>query len=366
MRFEAPPLACPIFGGRAAFEVMTRRNFLAALTAAGAAAPLGASSGGLPVAPPRTTMGITIYSFLTRRPRYAYEFLRYCYSLGAGGAQAELESFEADYSKKVRQLAEELGMYLEVVVNLPKEDSSGFERAVRAAKEAGAVCLRAACLEGRRYETFSSFDEWKNFVADSKARIARALPVLEKNRMPLGLENHKDWTTKELLALSREYSSEYLGVCIDTGNNIALLDDPMDVVERLAPYAMATHIKDMAIEECAEGFLLSEVPLGEGMLDMKRIVELISKARPKTKFTLEMITRNPLKVPCLSGKYWATFPERSGRDLARALTMVRANRPRRPLPSLDALDRAAQLQLEEENVKRCLTYARERLGLRPA
>ncbi len=230
--------------------------------------------------------------------------------------------------------AEQLGMYLEIIASLPAEDTSGFERTVRAAKEAGAVCLRAACLGGRRHEMFSSLDEWKNFVADSRAKIGRILPVLEKHRMAMGLENHKEWTTEELVALMKEYSSEYFGVCVDTGNNISLLDDPTELVERLAPYAINTHIKDMAAEEYPEGFLLSEVPLDKGMLDMKRIVDTVSKARPQTKFTLEMITRDPLEVPRLSEKYWATFADRSGSYLARTLALVRAHKPRRPLPGL--------------------------------
>jgi sugar phosphate isomerase/epimerase len=163
----------------------------------------------------------------------------------------------------------------------------------------------------------------------------------------------------------KEFSSEYFGVCMDTGNNIALLDDPMELVERLAPYAVTTHIKDMGAEEYSEGFLLSEVPLGEGMLDMKRIVGTIAKARPTAKFTLEMITRNPLKIPCLTEKYWRTFPDRSGQCLARTLALVRAHNPRRPLERPETLDRPAWLKLEEANVKKCLAFARERLGLAP-
>ena len=38
---------------------------------------------------------------------------------------------------------------------------------------------------------------------------------------------------------------------------------------------------------------------------------------------LEMITRNPLEVPCLTDKYWATFPDRNGRYLADTLRLVR-------------------------------------------
>jgi 3-oxoisoapionate decarboxylase len=344
---------------------MDRRNFLLSFSAATTSSlwsrPLADPFES--AAAPRTTMGVALYSFAFRHPKSALEFLDYCHSLGAGGVQTELDSFEADYLKKLRQRAEELGMYLEAIVELPDKTPEHFERVVRAAKEAGAVCLRAACLSGRRYEAFSTLAEWKFFVADSKARVRSALPVLEKYRIPLGIENHKDWTLEELLALVKECDSEYLGACIDTGNNIALLDDPMELVAGLAPYAVTTHIKDMAVEEYQEGFLLSEVPLGHGLLDVKKIIESIAKERPKTKLSLEMITRNPLKVPCLTDKYWRTFPDRSGRYLARALTLVRASKPRQPLVWLDGLDAGSMLKLEEQNVKECLDYARERLGL---
>lgn len=313
----------------------------------------------------RTRVGVVQYSF-SRNPhtRSAYEFLEYCYSLGASGIQVQLDSLEPDYLEKVRRRAEEIGMYLEVIASLPaKEDPSKFEQHVIAARQAGANCLRAACLSGRRYETFSSLEDWKDFVADSRERIRLAVPILEKHKMPLGLENHKDWTADELVALMKAYSSEYLGVCLDTGNNIALLDDPLEVVEALAPFAVTTHIKDMAVEEYPEGFLLSEVPLGKGVLDLRRIVETIGKARPPARFNLEMITRDPLQIPCLTERYWATFPDRSGLFLARTLTLVRTHRPSQPLPVVSSLTPASRLKLEEDNVRQCLAYAGRELGL---
>ena len=122
----------------------------------------------------------------------------------------------------------------------------------------------------------------------------------------------------------------------------------------------------MGVQEYDEGFLLSEVPFGEGFLDLPKIVQMLLHARPEIQFTLEMITRDPLRVPCLGEKYWVTFPKRSGVHLARTLTMVRGNKPRAPLPSPEKLDHKARLSLEEDNVKRCLAYARESLGLRAA
>lgn len=331
---------------------MTRRSFF--MTAAGA--------WGAP--PRRTAMGLDPYSFaLRRQSSEALDFLEFAHSLGAGGGQVTLKSFEPEYLKQVRESAARLEMYVEILGGLPKEDPAPFEALVRAAKQVGALAIRVACLGGRRYETFSHLDDWGRFVAESRARIARAVPIVEKHRVPLGIENHKDWTLEEMVRLLREYSSEYLGACIDFGNNIALLDDPNELIDGLAPFAVSTHIKDMAVEEYAEGFLLSEVPLGEGMLDLKGMVATILRSRPQVKFSLEMITRDPLKIPCLTEKYWVTFPDRNGRYLARTLAMVRANRPRRPLPTLSSLDAGGRLQLEIDNVRRSLDYARDELGL---
>ena len=60
-------------------------------------------------------------------------------------------------------------------------------------------------------------------------------------------------------------------------------------------------------------------PLGEGILDMRAIVDTIRRAKPDVHFSLEMITRDPLQVPCLTEKYWSTFQEVPGVDLARTL-----------------------------------------------
>jgi sugar phosphate isomerase/epimerase len=199
-------------------------------------------------------------------------------------------------------------MYIEAFLGLPRNgDVAAFEHSVVAAREAGAICGRVACLSGRRYETFDTLEGWKAFVKSSHDAIKLMVPILDKYKFPVAIENHKDWTTEEHLAIVKTYSSEYLGILFDFGNNIALLDDPVEQVEKLAPYILSTHVKDMGLEMYAEGFLLSELPLGEGMLDLARIVRTIRAARPKTNFSLEMITRDPLKIPVLTDKYWPLF-----------------------------------------------------------
>jgi len=134
------------------------------------------------------------------------------------------------------------------------------------------------------------------------------------------------------------------------------LEDAMAVVEALAPFAFSTHIKDMAVQEAADGFFLSEVPLGDGFLDLKRMVEILEKANPAIQLNLEMITRDPLRIPCLTDGYWATMKEAPASGLARSLSMVKSKKSSKPLPKTTGLTFAQQLAFEDANVRASLKY----------
>jgi 3-oxoisoapionate decarboxylase len=319
--------------------------------------------------PRRTTMGLSADSFQSIRfasPHRLLEvdrLLGIAAEVGAAGAHGGMTEIDVDWARRTRRLKEELGMYVEVQTFLPREDPAVFEHAVMVAKEAGASSLRVVCLLGRRYEMFESLAGWKDAVAGFHRQIAAAVPIVERHRMKLGIENHKDWHVDEQVALLDRFSSEYVGVTLDTGNNLSILDDPYETVEKLAPYTVNVHFKDMAMEETEDGFLLAEVPLGEGLLDMPRITDTIRRARPDVHFSLEMITRDPLNVSCLTDTYWATVGDVPGQALARTLSLVRANRPQRPLPRPSGLDVEARHALEIEHVSRSIEYAREHLGL---
>ena len=181
--------------------------------------------------------------------------------------------------------------------------------------------------------------------------------------MQLAVENHKDWRIDEFSDLLRALSSRHVGVCLDTGNSIALLEDPQVVVEAYAPFALTTHFKDMAVAECDDGFLLSEVPFGTGFLDLAKMAATLRKRRPDIRFNVEMITRDPLPVPCLTRKYWASMEIVPGRDLADALARVRKHAWKKPLPSVRGMNAEQQLRVEGDNVRACLAYGRKEPSL---
>ncbi len=289
--------------------------------------------------------------------RDAYEYLEKCYALGAGGAQMGLNG---DLNK-LRARAEALGMYVEGMVGIPRNgDMSALDKSLTDAKAAGVKVVRAAMLSGRRYESFATLADWKKWVDQSYEAIRLAMPVIEKHKVVVAIENHKDWTLDDFQKLLKTYQSEFLQVCLDFGNNISLLDDPMEVIEGLAPYAKSTHIKDMGVRPYEDGFLLSEVVLGQGLLDLGKIVAIIQKANPQTKFSLEMITRDPLKVPCMTKAYWEVFPDRNGKHLAQTFKLVQAKSSKVALPAISNLSTVERQKFEEDNVKACIQYVNEK------
>ena len=170
--------------------------------------------------------------------------------IGAAGAHGGMPDVSFEWARRTRRLKEELDMYLEIQTFLPRPegprpDPAEFEHAVKVAKEAGATSLRVVCLLGRRYELMTSLADWKEAVAGFHRQIAAAVPIVERHRMPLGIENHKDWRVEQQVALLEQYSSEYLGVCLDTGTNLAVLDDPIETYVSGAPNGDQISIREL-------------------------------------------------------------------------------------------------------------------------
>jgi sugar phosphate isomerase/epimerase len=341
---------------------LTRRGWLASCASA-----LAARSALAIDSPDR--LGLVVHSFAIRGADRSFaeasRFLEHVRKLGVGSVQVGIGARDDASADALREQAEAASMHLEGIVALPREegDLARFEAEIRAAKRAGATIVRTVLLSGRRYEAFDSLDAFRRFQEASRARLQLAAPVVTRHGVRLAVENHKDYRADELIEILKAVGCDHIGVCLDTGNSIALLEDPMEVVEALAPRAFTTHFKDMGVQEYPEGFLLSEVPLGTGFLDLRRIVQTCRAANPAIAFNIEMITRDPLRIPCLTDRYWTTFPDLPGRHLARSLSMVRAHVPPAPLPRISNRSPDEKLQAEDENVRRCLAFARGGLGL---
>lgn len=352
---------------------MGRREFIQKATVAAAAFTLPLPSSLYKSTP----MGVVVHSYASRwnskinsaqYPGFqnAIDLMEHCHQIGAGGIQVVVRNWDADFVKKVKGRREILGLYLEGSVGMPKnaDDLARFEQDIRSAKEAGAQVVRTVCSSGRRYEIFHSLPAYQEAKKLAMTSLQLAEPVVRKLKVKLAVENHKDWRAAELAEMMKQLNSEWLGVTLDFGNSISLLEDPLDVARQLAPYAFTTHVKDMGVDEYPDGFLLSEVPLGEGIIDLEKMISICRQHNPDITLNLEMITRDPLEVPCLTDDYWSTFDGLPGHDLARTLRMVKQHRFEPELPKVSNLSDEGRLAIEEKNIIDSLEYSKATLGLK--
>jgi len=369
--------------------VPERRGFLRVLGAAALGAAAGArgadpaaaaQAAGAGPAGRKGRYGIAYTSFAVRLQRGrdlirgagapalpAEAFLDLCRSFGADGCQmdiAQLASTAAAYLDGLKRRLDEAGLFVELSVSgKALEDEDRFGEVASIARRLGASRLRVALLHGRRYEDFQTMAAWREFADHWRRVLPRAKGALERQRLFVGIENHKDWRAEELVELVRSVDSRYLGACVDFGNNVALLEDPLETTRALAPHAVTTHLKDMAVRPYERGFELAEVPLGTGICPLARMIEILRAARPEVPLCLEMITRDPLKVPYRDDVYWASYAARDEVLIARFEATVLSRARTEPLPRVSGLSLDAMQAQEDENVRLSTAFARDTLRL---
>jgi sugar phosphate isomerase/epimerase len=97
----------------------------------------------------------------------------------------------------------------------------------------------------------------------------------------LAIENHIDYTSAEIYEILERVGSEALKVNFDTGNTLRMMENPVKAAERLGPYTVATHTKDL--DACRhvppeEWYFFSSVPVGTGLIDMPGVVRALRNA----------------------------------------------------------------------------------------
>lgn len=120
------------------------------------------------------------------------------------------------------------------------------------------------------------------------AALRRLAPVAEDGGVYLAIENHADYRGSELASVLERVDSRHVGARLDTGNAYCAIEEPVAAAQALAPYTVATHIKDQIVEAepgnrglTPGGLLwLGNCALGEGHVDFAAILPLLAQHGP--------------------------------------------------------------------------------------
>lgn len=119
----------------------------------------------------------------------------------------------------------------------------------------------------------------------------KAVPIAKDLGIKMAVENHIDFTSAEILQLLELVDSEYFGLNFDTGNFLRLLDDPVKGMEKLAPYVLATHVKDLMPDKNAkptDWHFFAGVPVGMGLINNQALAEMLHNAHFKGFLAVEI------------------------------------------------------------------------------
>ena len=205
-----------------------------------------------------------------------------------------------------------------------------------------------------------------------EARIAETVRVLRKVRscaldhdVKVAVENHAgDMQSWELVSLIESAGRDFVGATMDSGNASWALEDPLDNLEVLGPYALSTGIRDSALWETPDGGMLQWTAMGEGAVDWKAYFRRYAELCPNTPVILETISGRPIPIPFLRDEFWDAYPKVRPREFARFLRLVRTGSARRPFKIGKGRDgMLAEQKFQKAELERSVRYCKEVLGL---
>ena len=164
---------------------------------------------------------------------------------------------------------------------------------------------------------------WPSHFTALAERLTRVLPFAADLGLCLAVENHQDATTEDLLELAdRTGHSPAFGVTLDTGNPLAVGQDPLEAARSLAHIVRHLHLKDYTIHFAAEGYRLVRCAAGDGAVDFPAILSTIRANGHNVIPGIEIAAQATRTIPLLDAGWWDGYPPRQARDLVPALRVL--------------------------------------------
>lgn len=243
-------------------------------------------------------------------------------------------SLDLDTLAEFRAMADEMGLYVEAGLPSPNpfrrtgEPGGATSVAELATALAGHVdalaalgCRHARLYIGDRHDRFRLDHPWGAQVDAALAVIRTLTPRLKSRGIRVAIETHADLTAGELLGMLDRLDPQVAGVTLDTGNLVMRLDDPLAAAERLAPYVVATHVKDMALAFTERGLCWQARPVGSGILPIPDMLAAILRVQPGIALSIELHPRT-YDLPIFDARWLAFFPELRPESLAAVVRLA--------------------------------------------
>ncbi|MFH1744307.1 MAG: sugar phosphate isomerase/epimerase family protein [bacterium] len=329
-------------------------------------------------------MKLGLESYSTRNSgKDPVEVLELASELGLDGVLFELSpfnSFRDSDLERIKGTAEDKGLYIEFGMGSifgwhPMAETgkkllaeAGYDAGVSDAKVAiqhleiaqklGSPILR--CVAGNLLTRDEGYD--MAALADQAVAILKeACKAAEDMGIRIAMENHADFTVRELISILGRVNSPAFGFTVDCANLAFDLDDPLRLAGIMAPWALTTHYKNYRIVRTKDGLALENCSLGDGDIDILAIARLLAEQNPEINANIEIHSQfAPFKLDILNPAFFDRHPSPPGDGLAWYLQKSWEKDILKTHPD-NLSDGDVSWELEYEHLKSSIEWVREAL-----
>jgi sugar phosphate isomerase/epimerase len=296
------------------------------------------------------------------------QFLDYLGSIKLTWAMISIPAAMLDDEAAIRQIrdhADRLGIKLQLAHGSVCPSSRSFNaqlgpleaqvaRALKISQIFGASCMR--CILGgdpERPQIEMHIDNMVKAVRGLRSRIV-------DSGVKLAVENHGgDLQAREMKMMIEAVGADVMGVCLDSGNPVWMLEDPHMTLETLIPYAETCHVRDSAVWKTPEGIAVRWVNMGDGNVDIDGWIRKFIQAKPGLPIIFEnLVSARPRIHAIYDPKFWDNWRKMPASEFSRFLAIADKGTPKPASPPIEGKT-AGQQRIED--LELCVRYTRELL-----
>ena len=343
-----------------------RRDFLKTLAAGGmaaAASPLSV----LAAHHNKTGVKLGYDNFAVRAMNWMVEdHLKFSEKLGIDSLfMSDLDHFKSlkmPYLRDVRKKADDMGIDIHIGTWSICPTSTTFKDKWGTAEEHLRLSIRVAEATGSPVvRVILGNRDDRGTEGGIMARIKDTAKVCRACRtqamdagIKIAVENHAgDMQAHEVVTLIEEAGgSSYMGANLDAGNASWTLEDPLENLEIMGPYAVTTSLRDSAIWTSEKGTTVQWTAMGKGNVDWVKYFDRFKELCPNVPVHIETISGFNREIPFLEEGFMNLFPDMKASTLSRYLKWARQGTPREPWkapvrPNADRADHNKDLATQE-------------------
>ena len=251
-------------------------------------------------------------------------FLEIAVELGARTLEIHNAWLVEKTGEQLQALGERLmSLGMEPVISLGPPLES-VETALRSAAGVGAKVIRLGLtpvLSGARAECAT----WPELVGHARATLREFAPRAEALGITLAIEDHQDLGSQELLDFCEE-AGHGTGICLDTGNSLAVGEAPIEFTRRVAPLVRHVHLKDYNSQWTDDGYRLVRCAIGDGAVPFAEIAGILREHHASLTASIEPGALEARHIRLFRPEWWQGYAPRSAAELGPCLTAARRAR----------------------------------------